>query len=155
MTARVPLPESADVVVVGGGVIGTSIAFHLAEAGVTGVLLLEREQLAAGSTSKAAGGVRAQFSDPVNIALGLRGLSAFEQFAERPGHEIDLHQPGYLFLLSNENEVEAYESSVHLQNRMGVDSRMLTVQEAALTKVREGLTTPEEVARAVLTQALE
>ena len=92
------LPAAADVVVVGGGVIGTSIAFHLAEAGVD-TCLLERDQLAAGSTSRAAGGIRAQFSDPLNIAIGLRSIEAFTRFGERPGAEIDLHQVGYLFLL--------------------------------------------------------
>jgi sarcosine oxidase, subunit beta len=71
------LPGRAGVVVVGGGVIGTSIAFHLAEAGVPQVVLVERGQLASGSTSKAAGGVRAQFSDPLNIQLGARSLRAF------------------------------------------------------------------------------
>jgi sarcosine oxidase subunit beta len=92
------LPPAADVVVVGGGVVGTSIAFHLAEAGVD-VCLLERGQLASGSTSRAAGGFRAQFSDPLNIAIGLRSIEAFARFCERPGAEIDLHQVGYLFLL--------------------------------------------------------
>ena len=124
------LPAHASVVIVGGGVMGTSIAFHLAEAGITDVLLLEQAQLGSGSTCKAAGGVRAQFSDPVNIALGLRGLDAFERFPVRPGQEIDLRQPGYLFLLSTEEEVETYEASVALQNAMGVASRMLTAQEA-------------------------
>ena len=110
--------------------MGTSIAFHLAEAGVTDVLLLEQAQLGSGSTCKAAGGVRAQFSDPVNIALGLRGLDAFERFPERPGQEIDLRQPGYLFLLTTPEQVAVYEESVALQNGMGVPSRMLTPQEA-------------------------
>jgi sarcosine oxidase, subunit beta len=126
----VTLPQQASVVIVGGGVMGTSIAFHLAEAGVTDVLLLEQAQLGSGSTCKAAGGVRAQFSDPVNIALGLRGLDAFERFPERPGQEIDLRQPGYLFLLTTPEQVAVYEESVALQNRMGVPSRMLTPQEA-------------------------
>lgn len=130
MTDPVGLPAHASVVVVGGGVIGTSIAFHLAEAGVPEVLLLDRGPLAGGSTSKAAGGVRAQFSDPVNIALGLRGLEAFEQFGQRPGFAIDLHQPGYLFLLDNPQDVETYQASVAMQNRMGVASRMLSVDEA-------------------------
>jgi sarcosine oxidase subunit beta len=94
------------------------------------VLLLEQAQLGSGSTCKAAGGVRAQFSDPINIALGLRGLDAFERFPDRPGQEIDLRQPGYLFLLSSEQEVAAYEQSVALQNAMGVPSRMLTPAEA-------------------------
>lgn len=124
------LPEQAGVVIIGGGVMGTSIAFHLAEAGVADVLLLEQDALGSGSTCKAAGGVRAQFSDPVNIALGLRGLDAFEQFPQRPGQEIDLRQPGYLFLLSTPEQVAVYEESVALQNAMGVPSRMLTPEEA-------------------------
>ena len=118
------LPATADVVVVGGGVIGTSIAFHLAEAG-TDVCLLERDQLASGSTSRAAGGFRAQFSDPLNIAIGLRSIEAFTRFAERPGAEIDLHQVGYLFLLDRADDVAAFESSVALQNELGVPSRFV------------------------------
>ena len=86
------LPERAGVVVVGGGVIGTSIAFHLAEAGVPDVVLIERDELGAGSTSKAAGGVRAQFSDALNIQLGARSLRAFADFGARPGHEIEFQQ---------------------------------------------------------------
>lgn len=124
------LPAEAAVVIIGGGVMGTSIAFHLAEEGVEDVLLLERDQLGAGSTSKAAGGVRAQFSDPVNIALGARSLAAFEAFEERPGQVIDLHQVGYLFLLTDPVEVATYEASVALQNEMGVQSRIISADEA-------------------------
>ena len=79
------LPDRAEVVIIGGGVMGASAAFHLAEAGVTDVLLLEADQLSCGSTSKSAGGVRLQFSDEINIALALRSMDAFERFAERPG----------------------------------------------------------------------
>ena len=122
------LPASADVVVVGGGVIGTSVAFHLAEAGVD-VCLLERDQLASGSTSRAAGGFRAQFSDPLNIAIGLRSIEAFTRFGERPGAEIDLHQVGYLFLLDREQDVAAFESSIALQNELGVPSRFVDLAE--------------------------
>ena len=128
-TARA-LPVSAEVVVIGGGVIGTSIAFHLAEAGVTGVVLLERDELGTGSTCKAAGGVRAQFSDRINIELGARSLEAFTRFGRRPGQEIDLHQVGYLFLLSREKDVQSFERDVALQNELGVDSRMIDVAEA-------------------------
>ena len=110
--------------------IGTSAAFHLAEAGAD-VVLVERAELASGSTSKAAGGVRAQFSDPLNIAIGLRSLEAFERFAERPGAEIDLHRVGYLFLLDREDDVRAFEASVALQNELGVPSRFVSLDEAA------------------------
>jgi len=122
------LPSAADVVVVGGGAIGTSIAFHLAEAGVD-VCLLERDQLAGGSTSRAAGGIRAQFSDPLNIAIGLRSIEAFERFGKRPGAEIDLHQVGYLFLLDHPDDVAAFEASVALQQELGVPSRFVPLDE--------------------------
>jgi len=124
------LPTSAEVVVIGGGVMGVSTAFHLAEAGVRDVVLLERDDLGSGSTSKAAGGVRAQFSDALNIQLGARSLEAFERFGERPGHDIDLSQPGYLFLLTTPDDVSTFEQSVSLQNELGVPSRMLSAAEA-------------------------
>lgn len=120
----------AEVVIVGGGVMGTSIAFHLAEAGVRGVVLIERDELGSGSTCKAAGGVRAQFSDEVNIRLGARSLEAFARFGERPGQEIDLHRVGYLFLLSRPEDVASFERSVALQNELGVPSRMVSAAEA-------------------------
>ena len=125
------LPEHASVVIVGGGVVGASIAFHLAEAGVTDVLVVERGELAGGSTSKAAGGVRAQFSDPLNIQIGARSLAAFAGFGSRPGWDIGFHQVGYLFLLTREADVEAFSAGVELQRSLGVPSRMLTPAEAA------------------------
>ena len=124
------LPSTAEVVVVGGGVIGTSVAFHLAEAGVD-VCLVERTELAGGSTSRAAGGFRAQFSDPLNVAIGLRSIEAFTHFGERPGAEIDLHQVGYLFLLDRAEDVASFEASVALQNELGVPSRFVELDEAA------------------------
>lgn len=105
--SRTPLPGQVSVVVIGGGVIGASIAFHLAEAGVSDVVLIERDELGSGSTCKAAGGVRAQFSDELNIALGARSPEAFTAFGDRPGQQIDLHQVGYLFLLSTPADVTA------------------------------------------------
>ncbi|MFJ5260323.1 NAD(P)/FAD-dependent oxidoreductase [Streptomyces sp. NPDC088387] len=120
----------ASAVVVGGGVMGTSIARHLARAGVRDVVLVERDELASGSTSKAAGGVRAQFSDELNIRLGARSLAAFDRFEQDTGHPIGLHKVGYLFLLSTPEEVSAFETSVRLQNALGVPSRMLEPAEA-------------------------
>jgi sarcosine oxidase subunit beta len=124
------LPDRAEVVIIGGGVMGASAAFHLAEAGVTDVLLLEADELSCGSTSKSAGGVRLQFSDEINIALALRSMDAFERFAERPGAEIGLQQVGYLFLLTDPADVTAFEKNTALQNSMGVPSRMISADEA-------------------------
>ncbi|MFG1669365.1 NAD(P)/FAD-dependent oxidoreductase [Streptomyces sp. Y7] len=120
----------AHVVVIGGGVMGTSIAYHLARAGVRDVVLVERDELASGSTSKAAGGVRAQFSDELNIQLGARSLQAFARFGLEMGHDIGLHRVGYLFLLSTPEEVAGFEASVRLQNSLGVPSRMIDPAEA-------------------------
>lgn len=120
----------AGVVVVGGGVMGTSIACHLARAGVRDVVLVERDELACGSTSKAAGGVRAQFSDELNIQLGARSLEAFARFEEDPGYDIGLHRVGYLFLLSTPEDVASFEAGVRLQNSLGVPSRMIDPAEA-------------------------
>jgi sarcosine oxidase subunit beta len=122
---RQPVPSTADVVVVGGGALGTAIAFHLAEAGVERVVLIERAELGSGSTSKAAGGVRTQFSDPLNIEIGRRSLAAFAAFAERPGWEIDLHRVGYLFLLTTSAQVEAFEASIALQRAMGIANELV------------------------------
>ena len=154
-----PLPAQASVVVVGGGVMGVSVAFHLAEAGVSDVLLLERDTLGSGSTCKAAGGVRAMFSDPLNVQLGARSLEAFSRFGERPGQEIDLQRVGYLFLLDAAQDVRSFEVAVTMQNELGVPSRMVGPAEvaslcplvetgdllAAAWSPRDGHCTPESV----------
>lgn len=124
------LPAAASVVVVGGGVMGLSTAYHLARSGVRDVVLVEKDEFGSGSTCRAAGGVRAQFSDEVNIQLGLRSLRTFETFHEEFGQEIDLHQVGYLFLLDRPEHVQAFEKNVALQNELGVPSRMIDVAEA-------------------------
>jgi glycine/D-amino acid oxidase-like deaminating enzyme len=126
---RAPLPSSAGVVIVGGGIVGVSAAFHLAEAGAD-VVLVERSALGSGSTSKAAGGVRAQFSDALNIAIAQRSLAAYKAFGRRPGWEIDLHQVGYLFVLTRPEDVAAFERSIALQNEHGVPSRLIGPEEA-------------------------
>jgi len=145
-------------VIIGGGVMGLSSALHFARAGVR-VVLLEKGSLGEGSTSRAAGGVRAVFSDEINIALGLRSLEAFERFEAEFDQPIDLHQVGYLFLLDNDEQVETFTRNAALQHAMDVDSRMITVEEAArlsplidttglkaaLWSPRDGHCTPESV----------
>jgi sarcosine oxidase subunit beta len=123
-----PLPQSADVVVIGGGVMGASAAFHLAEAGVE-VVLFERRSLAGGSTSRAAGGVRTQFSDGLNVEIARRSLEAFRDFGRRPGWEIDLKQVGYLFVLNRDEDLHVFEHSVALQHEHGLEARIVSVEE--------------------------
>jgi sarcosine oxidase, subunit beta len=124
------LPPRASVVIIGGGIVGVSAAYHLAAAGVTGVVLVDADALGSGSTSKAAGGVRAMFSDTINIHLALQSLRVFETFTEQFGQEIDFHQVGYLFLLDAPADVASFEDAVRIQNELGVPSRMIPVAEA-------------------------
>jgi len=124
------LPSSANVVIIGGGVIGLSCAYRLAQAGVPDVVLLERDVLGSGSSSRAAGGVRAQFSNRANIELSLRSITTYQNFTKLFDQEIDFCQVGYLFLLSTPESAESFEESVALQNELGVPSRMISVSEA-------------------------
>ena len=124
------LPGQAEVVVIGGGIVGASVAFHLAEAGVTDVLLLERGALGGESSGKPIGGVRGQFSDPLNIRLAARSLVAYDDFAQRPGGEIHLDKVGYLFLLRTAEHVARFEASSAIQNEHGVPTRLVSPAEA-------------------------
>jgi sarcosine oxidase, subunit beta len=117
--------ETHEVVIVGGGAMGASVAWHLRELGIADVLLLERESLAAGSTSRSAGGIRTQFSDELNVRIALRSLAEFERM-----DGIELRRYGYLFLLDREADVARFRHALELQHGLGVPSRELTVEEA-------------------------
>ncbi|MFI5660038.1 NAD(P)/FAD-dependent oxidoreductase [Streptomyces sp. NPDC051684] len=124
------IPSAAAVVIIGGGVMGASAAFHLAEAGVRDIVVVERGELACGSSGKPIGGVRAQFSDPLNIELGHRSLHAYRDFTRRPGADIRLDTVGYLFLLSTHQQADDFRQCVETQNALGVSSRMIDPAEA-------------------------
>lgn len=123
------LPTRAEVVVIGGGIVGASVGFHLAEAGVD-VVLLERSDFACGSSGKPIGGVRAQFSDPLNVQLAARSLAAYGQFAQSPGADIQLDKVGYLFLLRTPDDVARFEKSIAIQNEHGIPTRLISPAEA-------------------------
>ena len=119
-----------DVVIVGGGIMGTSTAYQLARAGVTDVTVLESGELGGGSSAKPLGGVRALFSDAANIALGSRSLEAFRRFDTEMGVDIGLQQVGYLLAIRDADDIPGFENSVALQNSMGVPSRLIGGDEA-------------------------
>jgi heterotetrameric sarcosine oxidase beta subunit len=126
------LRRSADVVVIGGGCMGASVAYHLARRGVTAVVVVEREKmLGAGSTGRNAGGVRHQFSNDANIRLSIESIALLERFADEVGQAIDFHQDGYLFLLSSPASVDTFRRNVALQRSLGVEVQWLAAADAA------------------------
>ncbi|HYB95491.1 MAG TPA: FAD-binding oxidoreductase [Vicinamibacterales bacterium] len=125
------MKRTADVVIVGGGCMGCSVAWHLAQRGITDVVLLEREpQLGTGSTGKNAGGFRHQFSNSANIELSIESIALMKNFEAIVGTPIDFHQDGYLFLLSRSASVEQFKNHVALQQRHGVDVRWVSTDDA-------------------------
>ena len=125
------LPRSADVVIVGGGAVGLSAAYHLAAAGAGQVLLLEREtELGTGSTGRCAGGFRHQFSSRVNVELSLASIPLITGFSATHGLPVDVVQDGYLFLLRDEASWSEYQASAEMQRGLGVDVQLLDATEA-------------------------
>ncbi len=125
------MTRMADVVVVGGGVVGTSAAYHLASAGAGRVLLLERaDHLAAGSTGACAGGFRYQFSSEVNIRLSRASVPMITGFTEEHGLPLDVAQHGYLFLIRTEELWRDFLVANRLHASLGVQADLLSPEEA-------------------------
>jgi sarcosine oxidase, subunit beta len=121
---------ACDVLVIGGGCVGASVAYHLAAAGCTDVVLLESGQLAGGATGKAAGGIRVQHGDPLNTALARRSLDEFTRFEELTGTDVGFKQVGYLFLLDNPADHELFTASAAAQRASGLPVEELTPEAA-------------------------
>ena len=124
------LPRTAGVVIIGGGVVGCSIAYHLAGRGVRDVVVLERETVGSGTTSKAAGGIRAQFPTETEIRFSLEAIEVFERFEEEFGVDPGYKKIGYLFLVSDPEDLRGFEPRIALQRRLGVDVRVITPDDA-------------------------
>ena len=110
---------------IGGGALGAATAYHLRRLGVRDVVLVERDGLASGSTSKSAGGIRAQFADELNIRIALRSMAEFESM----GDEIAWRRDGYLFLLDSDEDLAAFRRALELQRSLGVPSTELDLDE--------------------------
>ena len=156
------------VVVIGAGCIGASIAYHLARRGAKDVVVLEKEPFAgAGSTSKAAGGIRAQFSTPLNVQISMKSIEDYETFSEVMNCEPVFFQVGYLFLLADEAKWAAFRRQADMQRGLGLDVRTLSPAEAkalvpelrvddvvgATFHARDGLASPHEITQAFVAEA--
>jgi sarcosine oxidase, subunit beta len=162
-------PRTADIVIIGAGAIGCSIAYHLGLRGAKNVVVLEQEFVGSGTTSKAAGGIRVQFPTAVEITFSMQSLEFFKRFHEEMGVNPHLRQVGYLFLLGSERDVEQYTRQIALQSQYGLDVRLLTPQDAkaivpqlyvddllaAVYSPRDGYADPHTVVQGYATKARE
>lgn len=162
------LPRTADVVIVGGGVMGASTAYHLARKGAKKVVLIEKEPFfGMMSTGQCAGGIRHQFSSEINIRLSLESIRMLECFPEEMEQDVGLRFTGYLFLLTHEEDVVAFRENVALQHSLGVMTQWLEPDEiaqmvpllnlegvrAGTLYERDGLCDPASVVQGYLTGA--
>jgi sarcosine oxidase subunit beta len=124
------MSETADVVIIGGGIIGASIAYHLTEAGCRDVLVVEREaHQGKGSTGKSMGGVRAQFATPVNILMSLYSINFFARFEEATGYPADYRPHGYLFVATSGRHLDYLKANRERQMSLGLNGVVLVSRE--------------------------
>ena len=124
------LPTTADVVIIGGGVMGASAAYHLAKCGVKNIVLLEKEEFfGTGATGRCAGGVRYQFSTDINVKLSMESLPMIERFREQIGQDVNYRKCGYLLIATNEQDAAIFKHNVAMQNSLGVETQLLTGDE--------------------------
>jgi len=125
----VKMEKTAEIVIIGGGIIGVSIAYHLAQRGAKDVVLLERGMLGEGSTAKCVGGIRAQFSTEINIRFSLASFKTWEHFKELTGCDLGFKKVGYLFLATTEDEWVTFKGNADLQHQFGIGVELLSPQE--------------------------
>ena len=127
------MTETADVVIIGGGIVGSSVAYHLTEMGCKNVVIIEREaQQGLGSTAKSAGGVRAQFATPVNIAMSRYSIDFFSRFEELTGHAAQYRPHGYLFIATRQAQLDYLAANRKMQAAHGLTNVQAVTREEIL-----------------------
>src|SRR5213593_3351124 len=123
-------PGTASAIIIGGGVVGCSIAYHLARRGLRDVVVLERETVGSGTTSKAAGGIRVQFPAETEIRFSLESIDVFARFADEFGVDPGYTKIGYLYLVSEDQQLRGFEPRIVLQRKLGADVRVISPADA-------------------------
>jgi len=123
------MEQTADVVIIGGGIVGLSIGYHLALMKAGKIIILEKGQLGEGSTSRCVGGIRTQFSTEINIRFSLESIKTFERFEEEFGVNPEFRRIGYLFLATTELEMEVFKKNIELQRKFGIPVELLNPDE--------------------------
>ncbi len=125
------MPErEASIVIVGGGVIGCATAYYLAKSGLNDIVLVEKDYLASGSTGRCAGGIRQQWGTQTNVKLSMGSVRLFETLDKELECGTEYFQGGYLLLARTEKQIEQFRKNIALQNKMGLECRLITPGEA-------------------------
>ena len=123
------MKKTADIVIIGAGIIGISIAYYLGKMGAKNVAVFEKDLIGQGSTGFCAGGIRRQWSTEINMKFAMASYEAFQHFEEEFNASPEFHQIGYLFLARDPEEMETFRQNIELQHRFGVPSQLLTRKE--------------------------
>jgi len=126
------MKNSADVVIIGGGISGCSIAYNLAKQGMKNVVVIEKNYICSGSTGRCGAGVRMQWGTVMNCTIAKKSIEFFENANEilEYDDDVEFKQSGYLLVASTDKEMEQFKKNIKIQNELGIPSKLLTVQEA-------------------------
>lgn len=120
----------ADCVIIGAGVIGSSIAYELSKKGMKNIIVLEKNSIASGSTGRCGGGIRAQWSTPENVKLAKKSIDRFRELENELGETIEYEEGGYLILAHSEKEFDQFKKNVKMQKSLGLKVELITPNEA-------------------------
>ena len=123
------MAETADIVIIGAGIVGCSIAYHLALQRAGSIVVLERELVCSGATGKSAGGIRQQFATEVNLRLSLASLKMFHTMKDELGVDPEFREVGYLFMASTPSELEMFRRQAEIQRRHGIPVQMVATDD--------------------------
>ncbi len=126
------MKNSADVVIIGGGISGCSIAYNLAKQGMKNVVVIEKDYICSGSTGRCGAGVRMQWGTVMNCTIAKKSIEFFENANEilEYDDDVEFKQSGYLLVASTDKEMEQFKKNIKIQHELGIPSKLLTVQEA-------------------------